>query len=78
MRTAIEKALSEGGARNNKARAKIMSNVVFSSEFMNGMVRDNLRSLARNELKCIFTTQNVEENGHIIWIIKFEWIRFAS
>ena len=51
---AIKKDLSKGSVRKNKARSKIFSNVVWSSELMNVMVRDNLRLLARNEVKLNF------------------------
>ena len=55
----MERAFTQCGTLSNNCRVKIITNVVWSSEFMNGMVRDKLRSLAREEIKKIFSARNI-------------------
>ena len=59
LKIAMERAFTQCGTRSNNCRVKIITNVVWSSEFMNGMVRDKLRSLAREEIKKIFSARNI-------------------
>ena len=61
IRIAIENAFLQGSVRNNKVRAKLVTRAIWSSDFMNRMVRDNLRSLARDEVKKIFSARNILE-----------------
>ena len=59
IRIAIDTTLSRCGMRNRKKSSKLVAKAAWCPNFMNGLVRDNLRVLARDELKFIFSPLNI-------------------
>ena len=59
IRIVIENTLSRCSIHDQRKVSKIVSKAVQCTKFMNGLIRDNLRSLARDKLKLVFLPHNI-------------------